>query len=106
MLTFNDKLLGAAFMLGAAFLAVARRDLISPGLAGLIITHALQFSSTLTWLVKQISDLETSSVSLERLHEYSMVTILDSMSLVLLHKAFHLYLGFKCIRFSCSTALN
>lgn len=56
-----------------AIILVAFRPKISPGIAGLIIVYALQVFDSLTWVIKQLSQLETSSVSLERICEYIRV---------------------------------
>uniref|UniRef100_A0A094ZRC0 Canalicular multispecific organic anion transporter 2 n=1 Tax=Schistosoma haematobium TaxID=6185 RepID=A0A094ZRC0_SCHHA len=56
-----------------AVIVVAFRSKISPGIAGLIIVYALQVFDSLTWVIKQLSQLETSSVSLERICEYIRV---------------------------------
>ncbi|XP_018655393.1 putative multidrug resistance protein 1 (ATP-binding cassette C1) [Schistosoma mansoni] len=56
-----------------AIILVAFRSKISPGIAGLIIVYALQVFDSLTWVIKQLSQLETSSVSLERICEYIRV---------------------------------
>lgn len=57
-----------------AVIVVAFRSKISPGIAGLIIVYALQVFDSLTWVIKQLSQLETSSVSLERICEYIRVS--------------------------------
>ncbi|CAH8873037.1 unnamed protein product [Trichobilharzia szidati] len=56
-----------------ALILVAYRANISPGIGGLIIVYALQVIESLTWVIKQLSQLETSSVSLERICEYIRV---------------------------------
>uniref|UniRef100_A0A3B4A6D8 Multidrug resistance-associated protein 1 n=1 Tax=Periophthalmus magnuspinnatus TaxID=409849 RepID=A0A3B4A6D8_9GOBI len=54
----------------AALFAVIARESLSPGIMGLSITYALQVTS-LTWLVRMSSDLETNIVAVERVREYS-----------------------------------
>jgi ATP-binding cassette subfamily C (CFTR/MRP) protein 1 len=63
--------LGNAIILAAALLAVARRDVISAGLAGLSISYSLLSTGTLNWMVRNICALETNAVALERIGEYS-----------------------------------
>ncbi|CAH8563643.1 unnamed protein product [Schistosoma turkestanicum] len=66
--------LSSSFMVfTCAVILVAYRSNISPGIAGLIIVYALQVFDSLTWVIKQLSQLETSSVSLERICEYIRV---------------------------------
>ena len=38
---------------------------ITPGLAGLSITYALEVTGMLNWLIRSVCDLETQSVALE-----------------------------------------
>ncbi|KAF7259936.1 hypothetical protein EG68_02798 [Paragonimus skrjabini miyazakii] len=52
---------------------ITGRAQMSPGLAGLIITYVLETGDNFAWFVKQLAQLETSAVSLERLREYSCV---------------------------------
>ncbi|XP_037050766.1 multidrug resistance-associated protein 1-like isoform X2 [Bradysia coprophila] len=61
-------------ILFAALFAVWNRDTISAGMAGLSIAYSLQITEGLNWLVRSISTLETESVSVERVKEYSQVT--------------------------------
>lgn len=60
-----------------AVILVAYRADISSGIGGLIIVYALQVIESLTWVIKQLSQLETSSVSLERICEYIRVSLLE-----------------------------
>ena len=52
-----------------AIFAVLAPDL-TPGQVGLSITYALAITETLSWLVRAAADLETNTVSLERICEY------------------------------------
>ncbi len=65
------ELLSAACVLAASAFAVAARGSITPGLAGLAVTYALDVTGCLTWLIRMMTDLERDSVSLERILEYS-----------------------------------
>lgn len=47
--------------------AVAAGGGISPGLAGLAITYALDVIDMLNWLLRITADLETNSVTFERI---------------------------------------
>ena len=53
----------------AALFAVLASDL-TPGQVGLSITYAMLIAYTLSWIVRATTDLETSSISLERIFEY------------------------------------
>lgn len=60
-------------ILFAALFAVWNRDTISAGMAGLSIAYSLQITEGLNWLVRSISALETETVSVERIKEYSQI---------------------------------
>uniref|UniRef100_A0A1I8JE23 ABC-type glutathione-S-conjugate transporter n=1 Tax=Macrostomum lignano TaxID=282301 RepID=A0A1I8JE23_9PLAT len=70
-LGFRLELLGTAAVVIAALLAVLGRDSLTPGLVGLSVSYALQISDALNWMVRQLTELETNSVAVERLDEYS-----------------------------------
>lgn len=55
----------------AALFCVIEKDNISPGLAGLSLTYALNLTGILNWLVRQSSEVETQIVSVERVNEYT-----------------------------------
>ncbi|KAE8283707.1 Multidrug resistance-associated protein 1 [Larimichthys crocea] len=55
----------------AALFAVIARESLSPGIMGLSISYALQLTSSLTWLVRMSSDVETNIVAVEKVKEYS-----------------------------------
>jgi ABC-type multidrug transport system fused ATPase/permease subunit len=44
---------------------------ITPGLAGLSVSYALQVTASLNWMVRMTSELETNIVSVERIKEYT-----------------------------------
>ncbi|PVD27631.1 hypothetical protein C0Q70_12797 [Pomacea canaliculata] len=52
-------------------------SIITPGIGGgtlgFSVTYAMQLSEYLSWLVRQMSDLETNMVSVERVKEYSQL---------------------------------
>uniref|UniRef100_A0A1I8GNJ2 ABC-type glutathione-S-conjugate transporter n=1 Tax=Macrostomum lignano TaxID=282301 RepID=A0A1I8GNJ2_9PLAT len=70
-LGFRLELLGTAAVVIAALLAVLGRDSLTPGLVGLSVSYALQISDYLKWLVHELTELETNTVAVERLNEYS-----------------------------------
>ncbi|GFO05509.1 canalicular multispecific organic anion transporter 1, partial [Plakobranchus ocellatus] len=69
-LGMNLEILANIVILGSAVFAVLTPG-ISGGEVGLSVSYAIQVSSNLTWMVRQMSDLETNIVSVERLKEYS-----------------------------------
>ncbi len=58
--------------LGVLFLA--QKSLLNPGMAGLILTYTLDFSSLLNWSVRAFSELESRLTAVERLSHYSSLT--------------------------------
>ncbi len=69
-LGFWIETLGNTIVLGASLFALTS-ETISPGLAGLAITYALNVTDTFNWLLRVTGDLETNSVSYERILEYT-----------------------------------
>ncbi|KAF8763126.1 Multidrug resistance-associated protein 1 like [Argiope bruennichi] len=55
----------------AALFAVLQRDSLDAGKVGLSVTYALMVTSTLNWLVRMSSELETNIVAVERILEYT-----------------------------------
>ncbi|XP_077999979.1 multidrug resistance-associated protein 1-like [Glandiceps talaboti] len=55
----------------AALFAVYSRDTLSAGIVGLCLSYAMQITGTLGGLVHITSELETNTVSVERVKEYS-----------------------------------
>ncbi|XP_023240929.1 multidrug resistance-associated protein 1-like [Centruroides sculpturatus] len=66
-------LTGGFIALFTALLAVFGRDYLNPGFIGLALTYSTSISEDLGWLVRLISQLETSMVSLERISEYCKI---------------------------------
>jgi len=65
------EILGNFVVLFASLFAVIEREELSPGLAGLSISYALNIIDTLNWTVRMACELETNAVALERLVEYT-----------------------------------
>jgi len=54
-----------------AFFGVWNRDILSPGLAALAITYAINVTGDVVWMVRMACDLENNCVALERIFEYT-----------------------------------
>eukprot|EP00164_Ancoracysta_twista_P003660 GFYU01004901.1.p1 GENE.GFYU01004901.1~~GFYU01004901.1.p1 ORF type:complete len:1550 (+),score=481.01 GFYU01004901.1:223-4872(+) len=54
----------------SALFAVLAKGSVSPSLAGLSVSYALNITQTLNWLVRMSSQRETEIVSVERIQEY------------------------------------
>jgi ATP-binding cassette, subfamily C (CFTR/MRP), member 1 len=65
------EIVGALVVLFAALFAVLGRDNITPAMAGLSITYALQISQVLSFLVRMTAEVETNIVAIERMEEYA-----------------------------------
>uniref|UniRef100_A0A7N8XQL6 Multidrug resistance-associated protein 1 n=1 Tax=Mastacembelus armatus TaxID=205130 RepID=A0A7N8XQL6_9TELE len=70
-LAIRLEFVGNCIVSFAALFAVIARESLSPGIVGLSISYALQLTTSLTWLVRMSSDLETNIVAVEKLKEYS-----------------------------------
>jgi len=69
-LAMRIELCGNFITFFAALFCIIRRGEISPGIAGLSISYALQVTQTLNWLVRMTSELETNIIAVERVKEY------------------------------------
>ncbi|KAM3600087.1 uncharacterized protein V6R79_017187 [Siganus canaliculatus] len=69
-LAVNLEFLGNLLVLAAAVLSVRGRDQLSPGIVGLAVTHSLQVTGILSWIVRSWTDVENNIVSVERVKEY------------------------------------
>ena len=69
-LSLRTDLLAGIVIFATSILACLARDTLSPGLAGLMITYAFEVMEALSWMVMMACNLETNSVSLERIMEY------------------------------------
>ncbi|VDM24104.1 unnamed protein product, partial [Hydatigera taeniaeformis] len=61
------------FSVSVAF--VATRETLAAGFAGLVISYTLNVTQGLSWFVRMATELETNVVSVERIREYSELTI-------------------------------
>ncbi|OSX72672.1 hypothetical protein BU14_0415s0017 [Porphyra umbilicalis] len=64
-------LLSTLLTFSAVTLVVVFRGTIAPSLAGLMLSYLLGLSSSITWVVRQVTDTESQMSSLERIEEYS-----------------------------------
>nr|XP_057912072.1 multidrug resistance-associated protein 1-like [Doryrhamphus excisus] len=70
-LAVNLEFLGNLLVLAAAVLSVRSRHDLSPGVVGLAVTHSLQVTGILSWIVRSWTDVENNIVSVERVKEYA-----------------------------------
>ncbi|KAI0986807.1 hypothetical protein GJ496_009667 [Pomphorhynchus laevis] len=57
-------------IVSTCMLVVLARKRVNPGHAGVAISNALEISQSLNWLVRMISEIETSTVSIKRILEF------------------------------------
>ncbi|TMS00880.1 Multidrug resistance-associated protein 6, partial [Larimichthys crocea] len=69
-LAVNLEFLGNLLVLAAAILSVQGRHELSPGIVGLAVSHSLQVTGILSWIVRSWTDVENNIVSVERVKEY------------------------------------
>uniref|UniRef100_A0A8D3EC86 ABC-type glutathione-S-conjugate transporter n=1 Tax=Scophthalmus maximus TaxID=52904 RepID=A0A8D3EC86_SCOMX len=69
-LAVNLEFLGNLLVLAAAILCVRGRGELSPGIVGLAVSHSLQVTGILSWIVRSWTDVENNIVSVERVKEY------------------------------------
>ncbi|KAG7334686.1 hypothetical protein KOW79_001282 [Hemibagrus wyckioides] len=70
-LAVNLEFLGNLLVLAAAILSVRERESLSPGIVGLAVSHSLQVTGILSWIVRSWTDVENNIVSVERVKEYT-----------------------------------
>ncbi|XP_076852199.1 multidrug resistance-associated protein 1-like isoform X2 [Brachyhypopomus gauderio] len=70
-LAVNLEFLGNMLVLAAAIFSVMGRATLSPGIVGLAVSHSLQVTGILSWIVRAWTDVENNIVSVERVREYS-----------------------------------
>ncbi|XP_046565289.1 multidrug resistance-associated protein 1-like [Haliotis rubra] len=69
-LSYYLDMIGTIIIFASAIFAVLSSD-ASGSQLGLSVSYALQASDTMGWMVRQISDLQTNIVSVERVKQYS-----------------------------------
>uniref|UniRef100_A0A8B9RM10 ABC-type glutathione-S-conjugate transporter n=1 Tax=Astyanax mexicanus TaxID=7994 RepID=A0A8B9RM10_ASTMX len=69
-LAVNLEFLGNGVVLAAAILSVMGKETLSPGIVGLAVSHSLQVTAILSWIVRSWTDVENNIVSVERVKEY------------------------------------
>ncbi|XP_077593671.1 multidrug resistance-associated protein 1-like [Stigmatopora nigra] len=70
-LAVNLEFLGNLLVLAAAVFSVQSRERLSPGVVGLVLSHSLQLTGILSWIVRSWTDVENNIVSVERVKEYA-----------------------------------
>ncbi|XP_042159884.1 multidrug resistance-associated protein 1 isoform X1 [Oncorhynchus tshawytscha] len=70
-LAVNLEFVGNGVVLAAAILSVMGKDTLSPGIVGLAVSHSLQVTGILSWIVRSWTDVENNIVSVERVKEYA-----------------------------------
>ncbi len=68
------EMIGILLVLFTSLTAVLIRNRLTAGTVGLMITYAMQVTSSLNVLVRIISDIETNIISVERINEYAELT--------------------------------
>ncbi|AOA60656.1 ABC type transmembrane transporter of MRP/CFTR family [Komagataella phaffii CBS 7435] len=72
-LSFRLQLIGSTMVLAAAIMAILStltKNPLSSGTVGLIISYALDITSSLSWVIRACVAVETNIVSVERIEEY------------------------------------
>jgi len=69
-LAIRLEMLGNLIVLFAALFAILGRDSLSPGVVGLSLCYAMQVTTTMNFLIRQIGQIESNMVSVERVLEY------------------------------------
>ncbi|XP_055077733.1 multidrug resistance-associated protein 1-like [Periophthalmus magnuspinnatus] len=70
-LAVNLEFLGNVLVLASALFSVLGRHELSSGIVGLAISHSLQVTGVLSWIVRSWTDVENNIVSVERVKEYA-----------------------------------
>ena len=70
-LTIRLEFCGNCITMFAALFAVLSKGSVDAGIIGLSMSYAMNVTSTMAWLVRQSTQLETNIVSVERVLEYS-----------------------------------
>ncbi|XP_056606838.1 multidrug resistance-associated protein 1 [Triplophysa dalaica] len=67
----NLEFLGNGIVLAASSFSVMAKGTLSPGMVGLAVSHSLQVTGFLSWIVRSWTDVENNIVSVERVKEYA-----------------------------------
>uniref|UniRef100_A0A3B3ZXF0 ABC-type glutathione-S-conjugate transporter n=1 Tax=Periophthalmus magnuspinnatus TaxID=409849 RepID=A0A3B3ZXF0_9GOBI len=70
-LAVNLEFVGNGVVLAASILSVMGKSTLSPGIVGLAVSHSLQVTGILSWIVRSWTDVENNIVSVERVNEYA-----------------------------------
>ncbi|XP_055013931.1 LOW QUALITY PROTEIN: multidrug resistance-associated protein 1-like [Boleophthalmus pectinirostris] len=70
-LAVNLEFLGNLLVLASALFSVLGKNELSSGIVGLAISHSLQVTGVLSWIVRSWTDVENNIVSVERVKEYA-----------------------------------
>eukprot|EP00388_Colpodella_angusta_P016658 GDKJ01041259.1.p1 GENE.GDKJ01041259.1~~GDKJ01041259.1.p1 ORF type:complete len:1962 (-),score=460.30 GDKJ01041259.1:397-5697(-) len=70
-LTVRLEFVGNCTVFMVAMLCILDRDLLGPGLSGLVLTYALTVTESLAWLVRYGAECEAAMVAVDRLAEYT-----------------------------------
>ena len=66
---------GNLLTFGVSLAFVSTRNTMAPGFAGLVISYTLNIIQGLSWFVRMSTEFETNVVSVERIKEYSELSI-------------------------------
>ncbi len=70
-MSFRMEVVSSSIIFLSAFFAVMYKDTLTPGLAALSVTYAMNITGAIVWMIRAVCDLENDSVSLERIFEYT-----------------------------------
>ncbi|QLL33659.1 hypothetical protein HG536_0E05700 [Torulaspora globosa] len=76
-LSVRLQTIGAFIVLTTALLSLGTlgsKQKLSPGMVGLLMSYALEVTSSLMWIVRMSVQIETNVVSVERIYEYCNLT--------------------------------
>lgn len=76
-LAIRIDFLGALIVLFSSMCMVYMRGQLTGGMAGLIITNALNVTASLVWFIRTLCDMERNSVAVERISQYIRLPVED-----------------------------
>uniref|UniRef100_A0A8D0CKE2 ABC-type glutathione-S-conjugate transporter n=1 Tax=Scleropages formosus TaxID=113540 RepID=A0A8D0CKE2_SCLFO len=74
-LAVNLEFLGNGVVLAAAILSVMGKDTLSPGIVGLAVSHSLQVTGILSWIVRSWTDVENNIVTARAWIGISLISV-------------------------------